>query len=326
VAACKKCGGASTIECGACANAAADAAAAARREAAAAWLAGRRDAVDRHVKGEGLLHARSAHVDLAFSIGPMTIDRKRLDTHHLMHLYLERIEMLRTRFSRTLGLDDDDFSARLQVYMFEDCADHQALAPRVAGGGSNSQSMKLMGADAVYCMCRDPRTMPDDEAVYRNIVHNVAHLLLSNMKPEQWLGNRKHGWADCGTAHWFEDLLTGKCTNFCYEEVGVSGGFKSGRWRVPIREYAEAGELEPFATVSSLNTDQLSGKQHAQAFAYVDFLIATRGGETFAALLRLLKQGRPTRDALPESVGLTMLGFDAAFATWVKATYPLREQ
>ena len=243
-----------------------------------------------------------------------------------MHLYLDRLEALRSRFMEVLELGDADFSARLEIYMFDDCADHQRLAPRVAGGGSRSQGMKLMGVEAIYCMCRDRRTTPDDEALYRNVVHNVTHLLISNMIPEYWLGNRKHGWIDSGTAHYFEDLLTGKCTNFCYEEVGVTGGFKSGEWRVPVRKFAEAGQLEPFTKVAVLNTDQLSGQQHAQVFAYVDFLIATRGGKAFANLVRLLKEGRPTRDALREAVGLTMLGFDEAFVTWVKASYPLQKR
>lgn len=326
VAECRKCRGSLSIDCRICTNPAADAAAGERAKAAAEWLAGCRAAVDANVKNPGVLHAKSAHVDLAFSIKPLTIGKAKLDSHRLMHLYLDRLEALRAKFMEVLELTDSDLPARLRIYMFEDCADHQRLAPRVAGGGSNSQGMKLMGVEAIYCMCRDRRSMPGDEAVYRNIVHNVTHLLISNMKPEYWLGNRKHGWIDAGTAHYFEDLLTGKCTNFCYEEVGVSGGFKSGEWRIPVRKLAEAGELEPFTSVADLNTDQLSGQHHAQVFAYVDFLIATRGGAAFAKLVRLLKEGRPTREALREAVGLSMLAFDEAFVAWVKTTYPLQKR
>jgi len=324
VAECAKCGGGLTVDCRICTNPAADRAAGQRRAALAEWLAGRRAAVDRHIAGEDTLHARSAHVDLAFSIGPQVVGRKRLTTHALMHLYLDRIEALRARFMEVFSLTDEDFSARLSIYMFDNCVDHQLLAPRVAGGGGRAQSMKLMGVEAVYCMCHDRRTLRGDEDIHRNVVHNVTHLLISNMLPEVWLGNRKHGWLDAGIAHWFEEDQTGKCTNFCYEEVGVRGGFKGGEWRAPVRGYVEAGELVPFAAVSKLNTDQLAGQHHAQAFAYIDFLLATRGGKKLAAFVRLLKEGKPTRTALREVLGLSMLSFDEAFASWVKEAYPLR--
>ena len=73
IATCPKCRGATTIDCRICTNPASDAASEQRREAAAAWLAARRKEVDAHVSGKGLLHAKSAHVDLAFSIRPLTV-------------------------------------------------------------------------------------------------------------------------------------------------------------------------------------------------------------------------------------------------------------
>jgi len=152
--------------------------------------------------------------------------------------------------------------------------------------------------------------------------------LLSNAAPEAWLGNLGHGWVDEGVAHWFEDKVTGKCTNFCYEEVGIHAGatFKGGRWRVPVRRWVEEGGLVPFATVAALNTDQLRGQHHAQAFAYVDFLLQRYGGKAFVEMVRLLKRRKPTREALRKSTGLNPLTFDDAFATWVKEHYPLQER
>ena len=100
-----------------------------------------------------------------------------------------------------------------------------------------------------------------------------------------------------------------RCTNFCYEEVGVRGGFKSGRWRAPVRKLADAGQLEPFTKVSTRNTDQLSGQQHAQVFAYVDFLIATAGGQGVrGAGAQAQERGRDprcvTRDGRLDYVGI----------------------
>lgn len=325
-AACKACDGALTVDCRACRNEAVERARTERIAKVRAWLAERRKRVDAIAKGRGIVHVRSAHVDLAFSIRPLTVGRRKLSTHELAHLYVRRIEDLRRRFLETFGAEERVFSARLEIYMFADRRDHRLMAPRVAGGGGGGVGMKLMGASAVYCMYHERRSMPGDEELWRTVAHNVAHLLLANMHPAVWIGNRGHGWVDAGVAHWFEDLLTGRCATFCYEEVGLApgAGYRSGRWRVAVRKLAEANKLVPFAELSRRNTDQLSMPEHAQAFACVDFLLARCGGAKFAALVHQLKNKRPLREALPEFCGLTVLGFDEAFLSWVRANYALQ--
>ncbi|MCC6670625.1 MAG: hypothetical protein IT458_06170 [Planctomycetes bacterium] len=327
-AACKDCAGALRIDCKICRNEGVERELERRRDLARRWLGERRKAVDEVTRNPEILHGRSAHVDLAFAVKPLTVGKEKVDTHRLMHLYLQRTEDLRATFLEVFGLAEKDFSARLQLYLFQDPRDHRTIAPRVTGGGgSSSAGQKLMGVDAVWSVYHDPRTMPGDEGLYRSLVHNVTHLLLSNMEPAVWLGNRKHGWIDEGVAHWFEEKVTGKCTNYCYEEVGVApgSGFKGGRWRVPVRKMVEANRLKPFAVIAELNTDQLSWEDHAQVFAQVDFLMQTHGGKAFAGFVRAVKKGAATRDALQRAFGLSPLDFDGALRTWVRATYPMEE-
>ena len=71
-------------------------------------------------------------------------------------------------------------------------------------------------------------------------------------------------------------------------------------------------------------TDELKFSEHAFAFAYVDFLLATAGGAKFRDLLRLVKSGTATRDALTQATGLNLLTIDGVFSTWVKANYSLQ--
>ncbi len=325
---CPACGGALATDCPRCTNTAVEIAAAGRREAARGWLAHRRIDIDRVAASKDLLHGDSAHVELVFSIRPLTVGRDKVDSHRLMHLYLERVEALRARFLEVLGVDDAAFSAPLQLLLFDDRNDHRALAPRLAGGGAEAAGMKLMGDRAVYSMWHDRRTVPGDDELHGTVVHNTAHLLLANMKPAQWLGNRGHGWVDEGVAHWFEDAFTGRCRTYCHEEVGVAPGaiYKGGRWRPAVRRWVEAHELEPFPAVAQLNTDQLDGQQRAQAFAYVDFLLERFGGERFEQMVRLLKRGQPTREAMRRAFDLDPIHFDAAFQAWVAAHYPLQEE
>ncbi len=324
---CRECAGALARDCAHCAVAAVEVALDERRRAHADWLAAQRARVDAHLDGDTVLHAQSAHVDLAFGIGPLTVGRAKLDGHRLMHLYLERLEALRSDVLEVFGLSDADFSTRLTVLMFADREHHRQLAPRVAGGGAEAVGMKQMGVEATYCMWHDRRLMPGDEELHRTVVHNVAHLLLGNQAPAMWLGNRGHGWIDEGVAHWFEDRLTGKCLTYCYEEIAfVPGPFKGGRWRVPVRQFVERRALRPFAVVVRKNTDELDAQDRAQAFAYVDFLIDHCGGRRLAALIRALKRKQPLHEALAETCGLKMLHFDEMFAEWVRAHYPVREE
>ena len=101
-------------------------------------------------------------------------------------------------------------------------------------------------------------------------------------------------------------------------------GYKGGKWQVGVRKLLEAGQLVPFADLYQLNTDQLELQHHAQAFAYVDFLLATRGGKKFASFVRALKQKAEQRDALHDAFGLRPLQFDTQFQAWGRETYPLQ--
>jgi hypothetical protein len=332
--ACPRCAGALAVDCRDCSNAAAEAELAAAAARAAAWLAERRATIAAHCAApDEVLFLRTAHCDLSFTLAPMTVGRKKLDSHLLMHLYGARIEALHRRFVEVLGLAATDFpvaaadvSPRLGVHLFEDARDQRAIAPRVTGIGSQGTGVKSMGSFLAYSMQRDPRTLRGDDDLHRNLAHNVVHLLMSSMLPTQWIGNQGQGWLDEGLAHWFEAEVDGRCANFCFEEVGHAPGanWKNGRWRVGIRQLAEAGGLRRFTEIYQLNSDQLDFEAHAHAFAFVDHLIAVHGGPKLAELIRRAKRREAMRDALQAVYGFGPLQFDERFAAWVKETYPLR--
>jgi hypothetical protein len=325
---CKSCQGALQVDCKQCRNPAAEAELQRRVDLVKKWRDGLRATIDTYAKGEPLLHLQTEHVDLGFGIDRLTVGRDKLDTHEGMHLYGERIEALRALFLSTLELQDKDFSARLRVYMCRDAQQSSNLAPRTTGiGGNMAVGTKLMGIEAVYCMWQNPRGLPDDEALHRNIVHNTSHLLIANMDPPGYFGNPKNGWVDEGLAHWFEDKIGGKCTNYCFEEVLMQQGqtFKGGRWRAPVRRMCDAGELESLASLGEKNTDQLTFPEHAQSFAMVDYLMTAFGGAKMRDFLRKLKGKTEMRDALQAVYGTNPLTFDTEFQTWVQANYSPQE-
>ncbi|MGA1607850.1 MAG: hypothetical protein ACO4CT_12765, partial [Planctomycetota bacterium] len=280
---CRRCAGALQVDCKGCLNPRAEEGLRRRAALAAQFVAERRDKVGAHaVEPDEVFYLATEHCDLSFSFAPMTIDRRKVDTHRLMHLYGARIEDLHRRFVEVFGLGAadfpvpaDDVSPRLGVHMFEDARDQRELAPRLTGIGSQGTGVKMMGSFLAYSVWHDPKTLRDDADVHRAIRHNVTHLLLSSLVPTVWIGNRGHGWIDEGVAHFFEIDVDGRCANFCYEEVGVAPGanWKGGRWRVGLRQLVETGQLRRFTELYEKNSDQLDLEAHAHAYGWVDFLI-----------------------------------------------------
>jgi hypothetical protein len=323
---CKACSGALRVDCPHCDGGAITTELARRQQLGRDWLASRRTTIDAPTAREPFLHYRSAHFELAFALKPATVGTEKLDTHARLHVFGERLEALRVLFGKTLELADADLPSGMTVVMSEDAADHAILGPRLTGlGTANSIGLKLMGPEYVYSMWNDKRSMPDDEAVHRNLVHNVTHLLLSQMQPAMFLG-RRHGWLDEGLAHWFEDAITGKCTNFCFEEILLQSpaSFRGGRWRPVVRKAVDEGKAVAFAAISAKATDQLAYLEHAFAFAFVDFLLRAHGGAKLRDFLRLVKADRETREALQKVYGLTPLSFDDAFSAWIDKNYSLQ--
>ncbi len=327
--ACKVCSGALRRDCASCGNDRIERALAQRRQQAGTWLRDRRAVVEAVDPQHLLLHARSEHVDLAYGLKPLAVGRRKLDSHTGMHVYIRRIEELRARFVELLELQEADLPARLQVYMCPEQQMQTLLSPQVTGlGATGAVGTKLMGVEAVYCMWQEPRSVRADDDLHRNLVHNIAHLLVANMTPSQRFGNPGNGWVDEGLAHWFEDAVVGRCANYCFEEILVQPGqlYEGGYWRLAVRRLLDQGQLVSLASIAPKNTDQLTFPEHAQAFAYVDHLITVHGGAKFRDFVRRLKQKEPMRDSLTAVYGQNPLAFDETFREWVRQNYSPREK
>jgi hypothetical protein len=334
---CGTCHGALALDCPRCKNPGVEAALAARLAAVGAWRQGRRDAVEKFTKtagpaasaASGLLHAKTKHFELSFSIKPLKVDklRHKPDTHELMHIYLDRFEKLYADFCEVFGYEEKDFVVPVELYMFHDQADHLEICPRKTGMGAGGGSgRKYMGDKMVFSMWMMPSELRDDDDLNRYMVHHVTHLLLNHARPHTWIYNKGHGWIDGGIAHWFEMRHGGLCTNFCYEELPLDPGqgYKGGHWRVAVRQLVDSGDPAPFSEVYSVNVDQLGLEEHALSFSYVDFLITVHGGPKLRELVTLIKDKVETRDALQKVYGLTPLSFEDKWRSWVKKAYPKR--
>ncbi|MCC6784021.1 MAG: hypothetical protein IT457_14345 [Planctomycetes bacterium] len=332
---CKRCGGTLAIDCPNCERPETVSDLASRGVALRDWLLARHEAVGRFCKTPASIqYLATAHADLAFGLEGAMVDKRKLDQHQRMHLYGERVEATRRRFCEVFQLVDADFpvpaddaSPRLALHMFADPRDMRELSPRLTGIGAMGTNIKLTGGIPVWCMIADDRSMKDDVDVHRVVVHNVVHLLLSNLLPAREIGPTGEGWVDEGIAHWFEHEVDGRCAAYCVEEATLMPGtnWRNGRYRVGIRQLADEGKLRRFVESYVKNSDELDLEENAHAYAWVDYLMATQGGPKLIEFVRRLKARVPQRDAMQAVFGFGPLAMDERFAAWVKLSYPAKE-
>lgn len=280
-------------------------------------------AFEKEMGGAPRATIRTAHFDLTFEVESMTVGRKPLGQHELLHLYSDRMEKLFTDFCETLQVKPRDFvKPFFRVYVWRSALDQKEASLRYAQNSSVT-GVKLLGAAPVFSVLRDRNLHAQDDDLHRSLVHNVTHLFTSNLYDGIWLGQRKAGWVDEGLAHWFEDRGFGECTNFCYQEQNTMVGFRGGKWRQPVRGMAESGKRPPFPETAAKTNDELTLEEHALAFSYVDYLLA-RDAAALGPMIRALQKKKPTREALDQSYGISMNGFDELWSKWVLETYAKR--
>jgi hypothetical protein len=315
---CALCDGTGYVPCSECKNEAVLAALEARRQkyqTRKIALKSLDDAMRRPLR-----KAESAHFVLVWEMDRLKIDKKYLNAHECIHVYLRRLERVFADYCAHFEITEKEFAEKSSVFVWYLPEDHKDGAMRFCGQQADG-GVKRMGLQPAYSVCGNKQHFNDDEKLHRNIVHCVAHLLLSAQAPVAWIGNIKAGWADEGVGHWFEDRYFGICDNYCYQEADGNVDFKSGRFRLAVRKLVAANDIPPVADVFQQNCDTLTLPMHAVAFSYVDYLLS-KDGAKFNELIKLLKTKMPTRDALKQTFGLSPMEFETQWKAWVLATYP----
>jgi len=320
VAGCAVCSGVGFVPCPDCKNEPARA----KIEARKAQIATKKVALEYldTTMGRPLRKAESEHFVLVWEMERLKVDKKWLDGHRAMHLYLNRLEKVHPDYLARMQITDKEFLEKFRVFVWQFPQDHAdgglRFCKQAAKGG-----VKLMGNTPSYSVCGNKQNFQDDEKLHRNIVHCVVHLMLSAQKPVAWIGNLKAGWYDEGLAHFFEDRYWGICDTYCYQEANSNVDFKGGRFRLAVRTMVTENKCPPIAEVFEQNVDTLTLPMHAVAFSYVECLI-NRDGAKFSELGKKLKAKVPTREALKEIYGFTPMEFEGLWKAWVLATYPTK--
>jgi len=327
VADCAVCGGVGFTDCARCENESVETEIQSRRERIASRPAGLRWVQEKWDESRSnptapLRIVETRNFILVWEMEAMKVGRKRLSQHQMAHLYADRLETLFRDYVENFQAKEREWSKQSLVMIWYLPNDQAEASLRFCQNGSRA-GVKLLGSDPRYSVCANRQFFPGDEELHRNVVHNVAHLLLSHQRPSMWIGDKKYGWADEGVAHWFEELYFGRCTNYCYQEQNTNVDFKSGKYRLAVRKMVASGEAPPVAAVFQRTVDELTLPEHAVSFSYVDYLLHLDGAK-FNTLMKRLRSKIVTREALMEVYDMNPLAFEAAWKAWVLETYPTR--
>ncbi len=317
---CPACGGTGLVVCPDCKSESATTSLADRR----AQLAARKLALKPFddTMGRPLRKAESPHFVLVWEVDRLKVNKKHLLAHELLHVYLKRLERLFGDYCATLGVSDQEFESKFDVFVWQFPDDQLEGSQKFCGQGGQGP-IKLMGRKPRFSVLGTKAYFQDDEHLHRNVVHSVTHLILSAQQPSEWIGNLKGGWADEGLAHWFEEKYWGICDNYCYQEQDANVDFKGGKFKLALRKMVSSDDTPPISEVLQHNTDTLTLPMHAASFGYVDYLIY-RDSAKFNQLLKKLREHVISREALQQVYALSPLEMETQWKAWILSTYPTR--
>ncbi len=292
----------------------------------------------------GLVLCETSHVRIAVAApSGFKVAGKTASSHLLAHLCVAQVTDLRTRFMDLFELKEADFpkedgrtssvdkpgdpksgSPRVDLFLVADMAQVRAFAPRMTHIQAQGLGVMKLGPRIAACLHFDPKTIRDDLTLRRHLAHVTAHLLLSNVLPSRPLGELGHGWIEAGVAHYFEDLVTKSgCSVMCFGEqiLRPTGTYYQGNWRRAVFDLVSKKKERQVSELFSMQQEELDFEGHAQAFAFVDFLMAEKGGEQFIRLIRALPDAKDSVAVVRSLYPSAQRDLDPRFRAWVLDKY-----
>ncbi len=320
IAACEMCGGTGFVLCKHCGGTPETREALAKKRELVIKRKGELANID-ETMGRPVRKAESTHFVMCWEIEALKVDKTDLNGHALMHFYLKTLEQENADYRALLAADEKEFAEKCRVYVWFLQNDQMRASTAFCEQGSKF-GMKLLGSHPRYSVCGNKQFFVGEPQLRRNLIHNVAHLLLSHQKPAEWVGNLKAGWADEGLAHWFEYKSFQRCDTYCYQEQNTNSDFKGGDYKVVARKMVAADKYPSWAVLFDRNSDSLKTDEHVIAFSYVDYLLQ-KDATKFNELCRDLRRKMSSRDALKKEFNLSPIDFENEWKAWVLATYPV---
>lgn len=318
---CGDCGGVRWLDCESCAKAP-ELDLGAKRAELAGWRAAKRP-VDEFMARRDLVYIDSAHFQLAFDLKRSPF-KAASGPHEAAHRMLDLCERSWSEFVEDSAVPVAELAGVTQVFVWGSEKDQEKASSKWTLERSNSVA-KLMGAAPVISLCHGKGRVRDESDLEHELVHQLAHCLLSNAYKSLWLGGKKAGWVDEGYAHFCELRRTGSVQVWCSLTEQALAKLEPWRFEAEVARRVADSEAVELAALSGLDTVALAPAQRLFAWSYVDYVVRAHPGR-LGPLVRVLQQDKPASEAIQTALNVSLADFQLGWNTWVKATYASRKR
>jgi len=316
---CQKCQGAMVLPCQKCDGGPETAAMVRRKRQAQAWLA--RDSKLETILQRPLRRLEAPGVELVLEARSLKREKRRSDPHAFAHHMLGLLRETRAHIDQDFGTSLLDTSSPTRTWIWETAKDHLATAEGMLGIRP-SGDFKWLGHQPVHSIWSgDLGIEGDASAAEANAVHNAAHMVISMLRRDAWIGDKGGGWFDVGSAHAYEEVVLGTRRNYCVEETNEVPDYAGGRWEPAILKFLARNREVMIPRLVGRQSGELTPRDHVLCWSLFEWLRATHP-RALSPILAGLQVRKPARDLFREHVGLDVLAADTAWRTWVAETYP----
>jgi len=286
------------------------------------WLKKRRT-VDETLRVKApLFHVETEHFAWAWSIPKLTYKKKKYRQQDALHLYAKRMEAFYADFQRVHKIrDTDNLNNKHNLFCFE----REMIAMRACGAygkqPSPSGRVTLQGEDSVYVCWWDKVRMPNEDNLFRNLIHNVTHLMTAVYGNLHWL--YESGIAYEGIGHWWEIYYYDKATSSCFRELDSLSDWVSTKWEARVKKSVLVKKQPSLTSMLDKNGGSLDCEEHLYAWSYIDCMMHWDPKKTLDFFV-VLKEKRPARDAFLEVWGCSPLGFEEKWIAFVREEYSIK--
>ncbi|MBI3098672.1 MAG: hypothetical protein HYY93_10605 [Planctomycetes bacterium] len=235
--------------------------------------------------------------------------------HDTAHLYSQRLEQVYTWFAEIFGDSAPEVGHEHTEFLFATPSPHQNVVSKIIKSESTS-GLGMKRYPDMFTTWNDKQAFEDDEDFHRDVVHNTAHLLINSYKGYAELP----GWLDEGFAHFVEKAHFKKGATYCFSEVPPDKPIAEGDWRPKLKAKVLKKDHSSFSEMQRRASDAMNHLQHAQAWSYVDFLIAT-DKKKFVAFVDALKAKEEQREAFKKAFDWGLTEFEENWVNYVKSKY-----
>ncbi len=317
-ATCPDCGGTLLVDCPRC-DGGPDSALRERRLAEIAACRDRPDRVEKHL-GRSLLRAETANFALIVDVPAIRVQRRKMDGHRYLHLLLHDLEHVATLLHGHFQAGPGDHRTRQRMWFWAREADHRSVMLKFLFNAS-SGDFKFLGRDPIFSVWTGDGVFANDgDKLHALAVHNGAHMLLSNLFRELWIGDLKGGWFDAGVAHWYEEEVFGRSVNYCIDESSVPPDYHGGVWRPVLYKRLRREKQALLPVLLNQLTGTLTPEQHALAWSLYDWLVHEHA-ETLRAFLQGFQQKRHSRELFRDLLDMDVRQVEEAWRAWVDEAY-----